>query len=78
MSKKEKLIARLKSKPRDFTWDEAVTLMKYYEFVVINNKGSRRKFYNEKTKQIFSFHKPHPQNVLKPYLIEMILKELKL
>lgn len=78
MSKKEKLIARLKNKPKDFTWGETITLMKYFGFVALNNNGSRRKFYNENTKQMFSLHKPHPQNVLKPYLVEMILKELNL
>ena len=29
MGQKEKLIQRLKSKPKDFTFDEAETLLKY-------------------------------------------------
>ena len=30
MGKKEKLIARLKGRPKDFTFDEAETLLRYF------------------------------------------------
>ncbi len=32
MSKLEKLIARIKSKPKDFTWKEATTLMNAFGY----------------------------------------------
>ena len=38
MSKKEKLIKRLTSKPKDFTYDELKKLLLYFEFCE-NNKG---------------------------------------
>ena len=38
MSKKDKLLKRLKSKPSDFTYDELKTLLNYLGFVE-NNKG---------------------------------------
>ena len=45
MSKKEKIIEKLKSKPKDFTY--------------------------------IALHKPHPNNILKPYQINEIIKKLK-
>lgn len=38
MSKKDKLIQRLKSKPKDFTYDEVRTLLNYLGFGE-SNKG---------------------------------------
>ena len=32
MSKKEKLIARLKEKPKDFTFEEVIQLMGYFDY----------------------------------------------
>ena len=36
MGQKEKLIQRLKSKPRDFTFEDAETLLKYLNFIRSN------------------------------------------
>ena len=69
MSRKDKLRARLDSLPKDFTWDELVTLLGHYGFKVINNSGSRRKFANA-GKRIVSFHSPHPGNIVKRYVLE--------
>lgn len=38
MSKKDKILKRLKSKPTDFTYDEIKTLLNYLGFIE-NNKG---------------------------------------
>ena len=37
MGKKDKLIKRLKSRPKDFTFDEAETLLKYFDFDYSND-----------------------------------------
>jgi hypothetical protein len=39
--------------------------------------GSRISFYNEKTGHILKLHKPHPQNILKGYQLELILEDLE-
>ncbi|MCL2697697.1 MAG: type II toxin-antitoxin system HicA family toxin [Oscillospiraceae bacterium] len=78
MSKKDKLIAKLKSNPKDFTFDEAKTLMGLCEYVMSNSgktSGSRVRF--EKGQKVFHLHKPHPQKELLRYQIKAILKELK-
>ncbi|MFK7050416.1 hypothetical protein [Flavobacterium columnare] len=49
MSKIEKLIERLKSKPKDFTWEEMLKVLKYYEYEELSKGktgGARRKFVN--------------------------------
>ena len=79
MSKKDKLIQKLKSKPKDFTYEELKTLLNYLGFYE-NNKGrtsvSRVEFIREGHKKI-QLHKPHTRNVLKPYQIEILLNELE-
>ncbi len=79
MSKLEKEIKRLKSKPKDFTYDEAKKILNNLGFIEDNKgrtSGSRVEFNNEKMQKI-QLHKPHPGNVLKPYQIKIILDRLK-
>lgn len=79
MSKKEKLIARLRQRPRDFTWDELTSLLislGYREVRTGRTGGSRRRFVNPSAATI-TLHKPHPQNILKRYAIDQILDVLK-
>lgn len=50
MGKKDKLIKRLKSRPKDFIFDEAETLLKYFDFAYSNKgktSGSRVIFESE-------------------------------
>jgi len=61
MSKKEKLIARLRQRPSDFTWDELTSLLK--------SLGP--------SSATITLHKPHPQKILKRYAIDQILDILK-
>lgn len=69
MSRKDKLRARLDCLPKDFTWDELVTLLGHYGFRVINGSGSKRKFVND-DKRIVAFHCPHPGSIVKGYVLE--------
>lgn len=79
MSRLEKEIERLKSKPKDYTYDEVKSLLNKLGFFE-NNKGrtsgSRVEFMNEKNVQI-ELHKPHPRNILKHYQIKDIIEKLK-
>jgi hypothetical protein len=79
MSKIEKLIGRLKSRPKDFTWEEMTRVLKYYGYEEMpkgKTGGSRRKFINNK-KLIISLHEPHPKNILKAYQLEIIIQHLE-
>ena len=78
MGKKEKLIARLKSRPKDFTFDEMQNLLELLGFELSNKgktSGSRVKF---KMGHVpISMHKPHPRNELLEYQINMVLETLE-
>lgn len=78
MSKKEKLIARLLAKPRNFTYDEAKSLLVYFDFEESNKgrtSGSRVEFV--RGEYAIMLHKPHPGNELKPYEIRQLIDYLK-
>ncbi len=80
MSTKDKLVKRLKAKPKDFTWDELTRLMNNLSFQETSNGktgGSRRKFYHQETGLIINLHKPHPSLIIQSYLIEQIIKKLE-
>lgn len=73
MGRKEKLKAKLDTLPKNFTWDELVTLMSQYGFKLLNAKrGSGRKFYNDKIDMLAIFHEPHPEKTLKRYVLEEV------
>lgn len=79
MSRQEKLIEKLKSKPRDFTYQEAKTLLNslgFYEDNKGKTSGSRVVFKNQYRQKI-ELHKPHPKNTLKSYQIANIIKNLE-
>lgn len=76
MSVKEKLLKRLLSRPKDFTYEEAVTLLRGFGYVEDNKgrtSGSRVMFYNEITHAPIMFHKPHPKNILLDYAIKELI-----
>lgn len=80
MSKKEKLLKRLLSKPKDFTFDEVVTLLNGFGYEMDNKgktSGSRVLFENKSSGHKFNIHKPHPGKIVKPYQINYLIDELK-
>jgi hypothetical protein len=79
MAKIEKLIERLLSKPTDFTWEELIKILMHFGYAELKKgktAGSRRKFADE-AKNIISLHKPHPQNILKRYMLDDVITHLK-
>lgn len=76
MSKHAKLAARLKARPRDFTFQELTALMEGLGYKLNQRgSGSRVRFEHAVHPPVL-MHKPHPSPVLKPYLIKMILEML--
>jgi hypothetical protein len=77
MGKHGKLLARLKNRPKDFTFQEVTTLLAGFDYVLNQSgSGSRVRFEHEHCAPIF-LHKPHPSPVLKPYVIDQVLEVLK-
>ena len=76
LSKKIKLLAKLKSAPANFTWDEVVKLMGACGFKLLNRAGSARMFVHTNGTKV-RLHEPHPQNTLHPYMVGYLLEGLK-
>ncbi len=79
MTKKEKLILRLLSRPKDFTYDETIAVLGYFGFTELNKgktSGSRVGFTDGKN-NIF-MHKPHGEdNKMKQYQLKQIIETLQ-
>ncbi|MBS1531398.1 MAG: type II toxin-antitoxin system HicA family toxin [Bacteroidetes bacterium] len=78
MSRNEKLIARLLSVPKDFTWDELTKVLAYFGYEELTGGktgGSRRRFVDG-NKNIITLHKPHPANIVKAYAIREVITHL--
>jgi len=74
MSKKDKLIIRFLSYPKNFTYSELNTLLSSFGYKEIQCMGSRVCFAKENHK--IKLHKPHPSNIMKRYQLDLIAKEL--
>lgn len=78
MGKKEKLIERLKSIPKDFTFSELQALMNALGFEQCEKgrtSGSRVKFV--KGEVFIILHKPHPRKELLEYQVKQVYDNLK-
>lgn len=79
MSKLEKEIERLKSRPRDYTYEELKSLLNKLGFIEYNKgktSGSSTKYIDNEGRKI-ELHKPHPSNILKNYKIKDIIDKLE-
>lgn len=71
MSKKDKLIKRLLKKPKDFTFDEMESLLSYFDYELKQGgTGSGVKFMKIGSNDVINFHKPHPNGILKWYILD--------
>lgn len=80
MGQKEKLIAKLKSNPKTFTFDEAETLLGYFDYQRSNKgktSGSRVMFTNKVYGTKIILHKPHPRKELLEYQVKLLIEQLE-
>ena len=80
MGQKEKLIAKLKSHPKDFTFDEAESLLEYLNYHRVNKgktSGSRVMFVSSDYKSKILLHKPHPRKELLEYQVKQLIEQLE-
>ena len=80
MGKKEKLIKKLLSTPKDFTFEEAVTLLGYFSYIQGNKgktSGSRVVFSSPAYSTKIIMHKPHLRNELLDYHVKQLIEQLK-
>ena len=80
MGQKEKLIAKLKSKPKSFTFEDAEALLWYFNYHKSNKgktSGSRVLFSSEDHRAKILLHKPHPRKELLEYQVKQLLELLE-
>lgn len=78
MSKKDKLIKRLLKKPKDFTFDEMESLLSYFDYELKQGgTGSGVKFMRIGSNDVINFHKPHPNGILKRYILDQVIEKLR-
>lgn len=79
MGQKEKLTNRLKSSPKDFTFEEAETLLGYFSYGRSNKgktSGSRVMFVSPQHPPVM-LHKPHPRKELLSYQVKQLVTILE-
>lgn len=79
MTKRDKLLNRFLTKPKDFTWQELINLLGHFGYKNIGSGktgGSRVRFIHPHYPPI-TLHKPHPTTILKKYQIDDIFNTLK-
>lgn len=79
MGQKEKLISKLKSRPKDFTFEEAETLLGYLTYSRSNKgktSGARVMFTSPQHPPIL-LHKPHPRKELLDYQVKQLVSTLE-
>ena len=79
MGQKEKLIQKLKSKPKDMTFEEVETLLKYLSYTRSDKgrtSGSRVMFTSTDHAPIL-LHKPHPRKELLAYQVKQLVDLLE-
>ena len=78
MSKKDKLIERLLSRPADLTFDELVTLLNQFGYSIsrAGKTGGSRVTFTDGKGDYIRLHKPHPRSILKRYQVEDIITAL--
>ena len=79
VGQKEKLIEHLRSKPKDFTFNDAETLLGFFDYRRSNKgktSGSRVMFVSDNHPPIM-LHKPHPRKELLAYQVKQLIDILE-
>jgi len=80
LSKRQKLIERFLVIPNDFTYDELVQLLNLFGYTEDKSgktSGSAVRFIKEDGFSQIRFHKPHPQKIIKRYVLQYIKETLE-
>jgi predicted RNA binding protein YcfA (HicA-like mRNA interferase family) len=77
MTRKQKLLYRLLSRPRNFSWDEAVAVASACGFELFRNDGSARAFRHRLSGVKLYLHEPHPEKILLRYAVDRLIEALR-
>ena len=80
MGQKDKLIAKLRSNPKTFTFDDAESLLGFLSYRRSNKgktSGSRVMFVSDEYRLKILMHKPHPRKELLEYQVRQLIEQLE-
>lgn len=80
MGKRDALTTRLLSMPKDFEQREMDTFMSQCGCVKNNRgktSGSAVQYVHQATQRVFTYHRPHPGNIIKPYILKAAIQFLQ-
>jgi hypothetical protein len=80
LGQKEKLIAKLKTNPKTFSFDDAESLLGYSTYYRSNKgktSGSRVMFTSDRYRSKILLHKPHPRKELLEYQVKQLIELLE-
>lgn len=75
MSKKDKLLAKLRNTTGVFAWSDMVAVLKALGFDQVEMEGSRVRFVKDDLQILL--HKPHPQKEMKAYAVRQVKEVLR-
>ena len=65
------------TRPEDFKYSELKRMLSGFDYIELQGSGSRVVFFNKKLKHIIKLHRPHPENILETYQVDIVLNRLK-
>jgi len=71
---------RLLSRPKDYTFEEARSLVESLGYTLKNKgstSGSRVMFYRERDEKKIMLHRPHPQSTMPAYAVKQMIEALR-
>jgi len=80
LGQKDKLIAKLRSNPKTFTFDDAESLLGFLSYRRSNKgktSGSRVMFVSDEYRTKILLHKPHPRKELLEYQVKQLIEQLE-
>jgi len=79
MSKHEKTLTRITATPTpsNIKWDDLKSLLEHLGYRMLNNDGSRRKFYHKEKDRLIICHRPHPSPEVDKGCIANVAEHLK-
>lgn len=78
MTKRDKRLERLLAKPKDFTWDEMLAVMKQYNCQWFpNGGGSSHGVFQHESGLVFNSYRPHPSGIVLRYQLSAAIEFLK-
>lgn len=76
----DKRMERLLSRPKDYTFEEARSLVESLGYTLKNKgstSGSRVMFYRERDEKKIMLHRPHPQSTMPAYAVKQMIEALR-